>query len=162
MAREQKTRSKASQKAKPRVAPTQVRGQTGASPVPTVTASATSTSGVAAGALPDEAQTTSNTTTTNAPDTTISTQQEQTAVEQSTTGSKQVVWPGWQPNWPSWPTSQPGPRSTPPIAGTRPINAFRSEQFEETDYNQQIGEPAVQRSLPDERTSGPGKGKQRL
>jgi hypothetical protein len=112
--------------------------------------------------LPDETQATNNTTTKNAPDTTISAQQEQTAVEQSTTGSKEVVWPGGQPCWPSWPTSKPGPRSTPPIAGTRPINTFRPEQFKEIDYNQQKGEPAAQRSLLDERTSSPGKGKQRL
>jgi hypothetical protein len=158
MAREQKTRAKASQKAKPHVATTQVQGQTGASPVPTTT-------------FPDETQTTKK--TTNAHDTNISAQQEQTAVEQSTTSSKQVVWSGWQPSWPSWPTSKPGPRSTPPIAGTRPINTFRPEQFKETDYNQQIGKPAMQRS-PDGPTfksdisgqltaqNAPGKGKQRL
>jgi hypothetical protein len=113
---------------------------------------------------------------------TISPQQEQDAaglsspIQQSTT-SQQAVWTGLQPSWPSWPTSKPGPRSTPPAPGARPINKFRPEQFKELAYDQETGEPATQspfRSLPDERTTGPssfdqptaqdvlGKRKQRL
>jgi hypothetical protein len=82
-----------------------------------------------------------------------------------------------QPVWPTWPTSKPGPHSTPPAPGTRPINKLRPEQFAEIGYNQQTGESATQdplRSLPDEHTTGPtgfdqptaqdvlGKRKQRL
>jgi hypothetical protein len=158
MSREQKTRPKASQKSKQRVgAATQVDEAT------QTTADAT-TNGT-------------NTMTTNASDETVGAQTEQVAIEQSRTSSKQVVWPGLQPSWESWPTSKPGPRSTPPIPGTLPINAFRPEQCKEIGYNQQLGEPAIQsplRSLPEERTSGPtsfdqpvaqsapGRGKQRL
>lgn len=174
MTRDQKVKSKVSQtqntRSKQRVTPattTQVRdtAQTGADITSTV---------------PDKTQAASNITTTdttNASNATISTQQEQTNVQQSATKDQQVVWAGVQPGWPNWPTSQPGPRSTPPAPGTRPINALRSEQFEEVGYNEQTGKPATQsslRSLPDERISGPtsfdqptaqdapGKGKQRL
>src|SRR6185312_15050548 len=33
----------------------------------------------------------------------------------------------YQIRWPEWPTSKPGPHTTPPPAGTKPINAIRSE-----------------------------------
>jgi len=156
MAREQKTKSKASQRSKQRVAATQ----------------ATQT---IADATADDTLVTNNTTTTNTSDTTISTQPEQVAVEQSSTSNQPVAsWPGLQPSWQSWPTSKPGPRATPPIPGARPINSLRPEQFKEIGYNQQTGEPATQSPLPDEHTTGPtsfdqptaqnapGKGKQRL
>jgi len=162
MPREQKTRSKASQKSKEHIVATQTRENT-----PTTVEVTT-----------NDTQVIDNTTTINATDATISAQEpEQTATEQSTTSSKQVVWPGLQPSWQSWPTSKPGPRSTPPIPGTRPINAFRPEQFKEMGNNQQIGESATQsplHSLLVEHTSdsssldqavtqnAPGKGKQRL
>ena len=141
MPREQKTRSKAFQKSKQRVAATQA----------TQTTTDVTT---------DDTQVTNDITTTNASDASdaiISAPPEQAAVEQSTTSHKQVVWPGLQPSWLSWPSSKPGPRSTPPMPGTRPINSLRPEQFKEIGYNQQIGEPATQDSLrshPDERTSG--------
>jgi hypothetical protein len=48
--------------------------------------------------------------------------------------------------WPSWPTSKPGPWSTPPMPGTRPINALRPEQFTAIDYQQETGEPGAERA----------------
>lgn len=161
MSREQKTKSKASQKSKQSGTATKVH-------------KATQT---IADVTTDDGQVANDKTTTDASDATIRAQAEQTAIEQSTTSNKQVVWPGLQPSWPSWPTSKPGPRATPPIPGTHPINALRPEQYKEMGYKQQTGEPAIQsplRSLPDERISGPtsfdqpvaqhalGKGKQRL
>ena len=144
MPREPKTKSKTSQKSKQRVTAPQLHDTA------QTTAGTTST-------VP-ETQVTNNITTINASDAASSTQQEQSGVEQSTKSNEPVVWAGVQPSWPTWPTSKPGPRSTPPIPGSRPINTFRPEQFEEVGYNQQTGEPATQsplRSLPDERTTGP-------
>jgi hypothetical protein len=60
--------------------------------------------------------------------------------------------------YPSWPTSKPGPLSTSPLAGMRPINVFRPEQVAEIGYNQETGEPSVnstQRSMPDASIHGP-------
>ncbi len=57
-----------------------------------------------------------------------------------------------QPHYPGWPTSVPGPRSTPPPPGMRPINAIRPEQVVEVGYNQETGEPSTtdpRRALPD-------------
>ena len=57
-----------------------------------------------------------------------------------------------EPRYPSWPTSKPGPQSTSPLAGMRPVNTFRPEQVAEIGYNQETGEPSVdslQRSTPD-------------
>ena len=47
------------------------------------------------------------------------------------------------PRYPTWPTSKPGPMTTPPLPGQKPINALRSEQMTEVDYNQETGTPAV-------------------
>jgi hypothetical protein len=58
------------------------------------------------------------------------------------------------PHYPTWPTSKPGPQSTPPPPGMRPINAIRREQVAEVGYNQETGEPSTQspfRSQPDAR-----------
>jgi hypothetical protein len=178
MPREQKTKSKAAQKAKQRATATYDdqtiadAGQAqGAAPT---RGEGDSLAGQAQGAAPTGTWGTNDTTTTDASDVTSNAQPEQTVVEQSRVSNEQVVWPGLQPSWPSWPTSKPGPRATPSIPGTHPINSFRPEQYKEIGYNQQTGEPATQsplRSLPDERTSGPtsfdqplmpGKGKQRL
>jgi hypothetical protein len=87
-----------------------------------------------------------------------SVQQEQTAIQPSATSDQKVVWTGLSPSWPNWPTSKPGPYSTPPVPGMRSINKIRPEQYAEVDYNQQKGEPVMQtplRSLPDERVTGP-------
>lgn len=48
--------------------------------------------------------------------------------------------------WPAWPTSKPGPWSTPPMPGTRPINALRPEQLVVIDGKQETGEPGAARS----------------
>ena len=48
---------------------------------------------------------------------------------------------GMQPRYPTWPTSEPGPMTTQPPPGQRPINAQRSEQVAEVGYNQETGEP---------------------
>ena len=190
MARDQKTRSKAFQAQKKagsnqRVAPvaTPVQAQ-----APQAIDNAQTTP-EATDIASDEMQSVNNTTTTdtsaatdttsisNETSSTTSVQQEQTAVQSSTASDQKVVWSGLQPDWPTWPTSKPGPRSKPPMPGTRSINKLRSEQFMEVGYNQQTGEPVAEnplRSLPDERTTGPtsfdlptaqdvvGKRKQRL
>ncbi|GHO93703.1 hypothetical protein KSF_037510 [Reticulibacter mediterranei] len=65
-------------------------------------------------------------------------------------------------HYPAWPTSKPGPRTTPPPAGTKPINAIRREQVTPVIYDQETGEPV----LPEEtKVTGEqrlGKRKQRL
>ena len=63
-----------------------------------------------------------------------------------------------QPHYLAWPTSKPGPRSTPPPPGMRPINLYRSEQVLELGYNQATGEPGSDspfRSMPDASITGP-------
>lgn len=64
------------------------------------------------------------------------------------------------PHYPAWPTSKPGPQSTPPPPGMRPISAIRREQVVEVGYNQETGESGTQspfRSQPDARiTEYPG------
>ena len=62
------------------------------------------------------------------------------------------------PNLPqfAWPTSKPGPRSTPPPPGQRPMPG-RTEQAVEVGYNQETGTPSTEsplRSLPDANTTG--------
>ena len=63
-----------------------------------------------------------------------------------------------RPHYLAWPTSKPGPRSTPPPPGMRPINPYRSEQVLELGYNQASGEPGSDspfRSMPDANITGP-------
>src|SRR3954447_22847134 len=62
---------------------------------------------------------------------------------QPTVPSKNTVVHRIEPRYPSWPSSKPGPQSTPPLAGMRPINTFRPEQVAEIGYNQETGEPSV-------------------
>ena len=60
-------------------------------------------------------------------------------------------------DYPTWPTSKPGPQSTQPVTGQRPVNTIRSEQMVELNYNQVTGEPdnpASDRSLPDHSLQG--------
>lgn len=68
----------------------------------------------------------------------------------------------YQVHYPAWPTSKPGPRTTPPPVGTKPINAIRREQVTPVVYDQETGEPV----LPEEtKITGEqmlGKRKQRL
>lgn len=47
-----------------------------------------------------------------------------------------------QPHYPNWPTSLPGPFKMQPPPNMRSINALRSEQFAEINYDQMTGEPA--------------------
>jgi hypothetical protein len=182
MARDQKTRSKTSQAQKNTASNQRVAPVTpGQAQTPAIAHTSPDTTNIA----PDNAQTTNSVVTKDAdtasiPDETASTtntQQEQAAVQQNTANDQKVAWSGLQPTWPTWPTSKPGPRSKPPMPGTRSINKLRSEQFMEVGYNQQTGEPVTQtplRSLPDAHTTGPssfdqptaqdvlGKRKQRL
>ena len=158
MAREQKTKSKVSQTRNARSK--QPAAPTAATLVPDTTQTTADITSTVSDETqgPDHIMTTD---TTNASNVTTSGQQEQgearppSSVQHSATSDQQVAWTGVQP---SWPTSKPGPRSTPPAPGMRPINKFRPEQFEEVGYNQQTGEPATQspfRSLPDARITGP-------
>ncbi len=60
--------------------------------------------------------------------------------------------------YPTWPTSKPGPQSTPPPPGMKPVSAIRREQVAEQNYNQETGEPADPHPLranPDETLTGP-------
>jgi hypothetical protein len=68
----------------------------------------------------------------------------------------------YQIRWPEWPTSKPGPRSTPPPAGMKPINAIRREQVTPVAYNQETGMTleAEEQKLTGEQMLG--KRKQRL
>lgn len=62
------------------------------------------------------------------------------------------------PQYPTWPVSKPGPWSTPPPPGMRPINAIRREQVTEVGYNQETGTPSTLspfRSMPDATQTGP-------
>jgi hypothetical protein len=150
MAREQKTKSKASYAQN-------ARSKQGAVPaaatqVPDTTQTAANATSTMSGEIQlADYRTTTDTTSTS--DVTINVQQGQggasspPTVQQSAASNQQVIWTGLQPSWPGWPTSKPGPRSTPSAPGTRAINKFRSEQFEEVDYDQQTGEPATQSSL---------------
>jgi len=75
----------------------------------------------------------------------------QQALEPTAPSENRVI-EGLEPRYPPWPVSKPGPRSTPPVPGTRPVNAFRPEQVAEIDYDQETSEPSVdslQRSVPD-------------
>lgn len=45
------------------------------------------------------------------------------------------------PQYPIWPTSKPGPLSTPPPPGAKPINSLRSEQV--AVINQESSEPKI-------------------
>ncbi|MBE3557630.1 MAG: hypothetical protein IMW89_00180 [Ktedonobacteraceae bacterium] len=68
-----------------------------------------------------------------------------------------AVQTGIRPHYPAWPTSKPGPRSTLPPPGMKPVNAIRREQVMEINYNQETGKPAEEspfRSQPDENLTG--------
>src|SRR5579885_2966095 len=69
-------------------------------------------------------------------------------MQQSITQDQQrAIQEGVQPHYPSWPTSVPGPWETPPPEGMRPVaNAMRREQVLEIAYNQETGEPRLDRS----------------
>jgi len=84
-------------------------------------------------------------------------QEDLRTLQESTPDTNKTVQEGIRPQYPNWPTSKPGPRSTPPPPGTRSINAMRSEQVKELDYNQETGEPGVQsppHSQPDASVEG--------
>jgi hypothetical protein len=71
--------------------------------------------------------------------------------------SDQSVQKRFTPHYPNWPTSRPGPLSTIPGVGNRPINAYRSEQMAEIGYDQETGTPVEQsaeRYWPDEDLKG--------
>ena len=50
------------------------------------------------------------------------------------------------PPLPPWPTSKPGPMVTEPPIGTKRV-PLRTEQVIEIDYDQELGVPAVSRTL---------------
>jgi hypothetical protein len=58
-----------------------------------------------------------------------------------------------KPRYPSWPSSKPGPQSTLPPMGMRPVNVFRPEQVVEIAYNEQTGD-SLEHSLSDATTHG--------
>ncbi|HLZ57688.1 MAG TPA: hypothetical protein VKR06_12130 [Ktedonosporobacter sp.] len=85
-------------------------------------------------------------------DSDVSTTQQQ--LQPSAADANKAVQPGVQPRYPQWPTSVRGPLSTPPPVGMKPINARRREQVAEIGYNQETGEPGVERA-PEEIVAGP-------
>lgn len=79
-------------------------------------------------------------------------QDETRALQEGTPNTNKAVQQSMQPHYPKWPTSKPGPQSTPPPPGMRPIDALRSEQMVEVGYNQETGTPGTldpARTLPD-------------
>lgn len=78
-------------------------------------------------------------------------QNKQQELQQNVPSEKKVV-QRIEPRYPSWPTSKPGPLSTSSLAGMRSVNPFRPEQVAEIGYNQETGQPSVNRpqdSVPD-------------
>ena len=49
-------------------------------------------------------------------------QDQQRALQEGTPDATKAVQPAIAPSFPAWPTSKPGPQSTPPPPGERPIN----------------------------------------
>jgi hypothetical protein len=68
----------------------------------------------------------------------------------------------YQVHYPAWPTSKPGPRTTPPPAGAKPINAIRREQVTPVIYDQETGEPELPEEVKVTGEQRLGKRKQRL
>lgn len=85
-------------------------------------------------------------------------QDQQRALQEGTPDATKTIQPAIAPHFPAWPTSKPGPQSTPPSPGQRPINPLRSEQMMEINYNQETGTPSSLsplRSMPDPNRQGP-------
>jgi hypothetical protein len=85
-------------------------------------------------------------------------QDERRVVQEGQTDEGKAMQSGLAISFPTWPTSKPGPQSTPPPPGMKPISAIRREQVAEMNYNQETGEPADQNPLranPDETLTGP-------
>lgn len=75
------------------------------------------------------------------------TQDQQRALQKGLPDGQRAIQEGAQPHYPSWPTSVPGPWETPPPEGMRPVaNPTRREQVLEIAYNQETGEPGMDRS----------------
>jgi hypothetical protein len=83
-------------------------------------------------------------------------QDEQRALQEGALDATKAVQPSIIPRYPSWPTSKPGPQSTPPPQGERPINALRSEQMMVINYSQQTDTSGAVYTLPDPNRQGPG------
>jgi hypothetical protein len=79
------------------------------------------------------------------------------ALQEGTLDTNKAVQESMKAQYPNWPTSKPGPRSTLPPPGMKPMNAMRSEQVKELGYNQETGEPGAEsplRSMPDDSLKG--------
>lgn len=63
------------------------------------------------------------------------------ALQEQAPDSDKVLTESVKAIYPAWPSSRPGPRSTPPLAGMKPVNPLRREQVAEVAYNQETGEP---------------------
>lgn len=82
---------------------------------------------------------------------------EQNTLQTEAANGTTAISQGIQPTYPTWPTSKPGPLTTSPLPGMKPINAIRREQVAEIGYNQETGEPGTQspfRSMPDASITG--------
>lgn len=74
-------------------------------------------------------------------------QDQQRALQEGIPDGQKAIQEGVQPDYPAWPTSVPGPWQTPPPPGMRPVaNPMRREQVFEIAYNQETGEPTIERS----------------
>lgn len=69
---------------------------------------------------------------------------QQQALQENAPQTGQAVQSSWGLHFPQWPSSKPGPRSTPPPPGSKPINNMRREQVAELDTGLEAGEPGTQ------------------
>lgn len=76
----------------------------------------------------------------------------QKALQEQVPSSDKAVSERVRAVYPSWPTSRPGPRTTPPPTGMKPVNAIRREQVAEVAYNQETGE-SEKRPVSEEKAS---------
>lgn len=69
---------------------------------------------------------------------------QQQALQENAPPASQTVQSNWGYQFPQWPSSKPGPRTTPPPQGSKPINVIRREQVAELDADQVTIEPSTQ------------------
>ncbi|TMC17333.1 MAG: hypothetical protein E6J34_18845 [Chloroflexi bacterium] len=73
---------------------------------------------------------------------------QQQALQENAPPASQTVQNSGGYHFPQWPHSKPGPRSTPPPQGSKPINVIRREQVAELDSGQATGKLSTQSAVP--------------
>ncbi len=84
------------------------------------------------------------------------------ALQEDISDAHTAVQESISPQYPNWPTSKPGPWSTPPPPGTKPINLLRSEQVVMIGYDQEMDNPGIPDESIDVQHLRHGKHKERL